>query len=68
MSVLTDKEKVIKGVYTNAASGYGSIRDTYVQANNIIPGIRCMDVKEYLGKQQHRQTHSKYSGNILLRI
>ena len=63
MSELTDKEKVIKGVYTNAMSGYGSIRDTYVQANNINPGIRYIDVKEYLGKQPHRQTQFKYSGN-----
>ena len=63
MSELTDKEKVIKGVYTNAASGYGSIRDTYVQANNINPGVRYIDVKEHLGKQQHRQTQSKYIGN-----
>ena len=63
MSELTDKEKVIKSVYTNAVSGYGSIRDTYVQANNINPGIRYIDVKEYLDKQQHRQTQFQYSGN-----
>ena len=35
MSELTDKEQIIKKVYTNAVSGYGSVRDTYVQANNI---------------------------------
>ena len=32
MAELTDKEKVIKDVYSNAASGYGSVRDTYIQA------------------------------------
>ena len=61
MSELSDKEKVIKDVYTNAASGYGSIRDTYIHANKISPVMRYyIDVKEYLDKLNHSQTQIKY--------
>ena len=31
MSELSDKDKLIKEVYENHISGYGSIRDTYQQ-------------------------------------
>ena len=51
------KEDTIKKVYENKVTGYGSVRDTYLQANKINPGIRYIDVKEYLDKLQHRQTH-----------
>ena len=50
MSETESKESTIKKVYENAASGYGSIRDTYIQANKIHPGMRYVDVKEYLDK------------------
>ena len=63
MSETESKESKIKKVYENAASGYGSARDTYIQANKINPGIRYVDVKEYLDKQQHRQTRFKYKGS-----
>ena len=63
MSETESKESTIKTIYENAASGYGSIRYTYIQANNISPGIRYVDVKEYLDKQQHRQTRFKYKGS-----
>ena len=56
------KEATIKGVYENPVPGYGPVRDTYVQANKINPGIRYVDVKEYLDKLQHRQTQFKYNG------
>ena len=56
------KEATIKIIYENPATGYGSVRDTYVQANKVNPGIRYIDVKEYLDKLQHRQTQFKYSG------
>ena len=32
MTELTDKEKIIKEIYENVATGYGSIKDTYQQA------------------------------------
>ena len=63
MSETESKESTIKTVYENVASGYGSVRDTYQQANKINPGIRYVDVKEYLDKQQHRQIRSKYKGS-----
>ena len=63
MSETESKESTIKKVYENAASGYGSIRDTYIQTNKINPGIRYVDVKEYLDKQQHRQIRFKYKGS-----
>ena len=56
------KEATTKIIYENPATGYGSVRDTYVQANKVNPGIRYVDVKEYLDKLQHRQTQFKYSG------
>ena len=49
-------------MHENTVSGYGSVRDTYVQANKINPGIRYIDVKEYLDKPQHRLTQFEYSG------
>ena len=63
MSETESKESTIKKVYENVASGYGSVRDTYIQANKINPGIRYVDVKEYLDKQQHRQIRFKYKGS-----
>ena len=58
---MTDsKEDTIKNVYFNPASGYGSVRDIYIQANKINAGLRYIDVKEYLDKQQHRQTQFQY--------
>ena len=39
------------------------MRDTYIQANTIKPGMRYVDVQEYLDKQQHRQTRFRYKGS-----
>ena len=63
MSETESKESTIKKVYENAASGYGSVRDTYIQADKINPGIRYVDVKEYLDKQQHRHIRFKHKGS-----
>ena len=57
MSELIDKEQIIKKVYNNTVSGFGSVRDTYVQANSINPGITYLIVKEYFSKQPHKQTN-----------
>ena len=43
MSETESKESTIKKVYENVASGYGSVRDTYIQANKINPGIRYVE-------------------------
>jgi hypothetical protein len=63
MTELTDKEKTIKKIYYNVVSGYGSKRDTYLQANKIDSSIRYVDVKEYLDAKPHKQTQFKYSGS-----
>ena len=47
---------------TKIKTSYGSVRDTFLQAHKINPDIRYADVKDYLGKQQHRQTQFKYKG------
>ena len=54
---------MIKDVYNNVITGYGSVRDTYLQSNKINPGIRYIDVKEYLEKQKHKQTQFRYRGS-----
>ena len=53
-------EATIKRIYTNLITGYGSVGDTYRQANKDNPSVRLADVKEYLGKLQHRQTQFQY--------
>ena len=60
MTELTEKENVIKAVYVNQASGFGSIFDTFKQSKVINPNTKISDVKEYLNKQQHRQTQFQY--------
>ena len=64
MTELTEKEQIIKYVYEHPVTGYGSIKDTYQQANEKHPGITHKDVKEYLDKQSTRQvrfTYKKYN-------
>ena len=56
------KDDIIKRIYNNPVSGYGSLRDTYQQAYKIDPTIRQIDVKNYLDSLQHRQTQFKYKG------
>ena len=53
-------EATIKNVYENPMGGYGRITDTYRQASKLNPSVKVSDVKEYLGKQQHRQTQFQY--------
>ena len=62
MTELTDKEKIIKEVYENKESGYGSIKDTLRQAVKKDSTIKYDDVKKYLDKLPHRQTQFKYKG------
>ena len=46
---------VIKAVYEDPETGFGSVRDTYLQAKAKDPGIRYIDVKAFLDKLAHRQ-------------
>ena len=51
-----DKYKIIRGVYYDADTGFGSINETYQQANKILNSITYNDVKEFLQRQKSRQT------------
>lgn len=52
----TDKNTVIRQVYYDADTGFGSINDTYQQAKKILNNITQNDVKEFLERQKLRQT------------
>ena len=60
MAELTDKEKIIKAVYEDKEQGFGSIKDTFKQANEKDKSIKLDDVKKYLDKQPFRQTQFTY--------
>ena len=62
MTELTDKEKIIKSIYENKETGYGSLKDTYRQAVKKDSTIKYDDVKKYLDKLPHRQTQFEYKG------
>ena len=57
------RAELIRSVYENKETGYGSLRDTYLQANAKDPGIRYIDVKTFLDRYQHRQTQFRYRGS-----
>ena len=59
---VVDKEKLIKGIYENVDTGYGSVKDTFDQAKQQDSTVRYTDVKKYLGEQKHRQVQFKYKG------
>ena len=52
-------EATIKKVY-ESPDGDGSINDTYKKAVKLNSSVKVSDVKEYLGKQQHKQTQFQY--------
>jgi hypothetical protein len=56
---LTEKQKIIKEIYYNRISGFGSISDTLKQAKEKDVNITYNDVKQYLDSLKHRQTHFK---------
>ena len=51
-----DKDKISRGVYRDADTGFGSINETYQQANKILNSLTYNDVKEFLQRQKSRQT------------
>ena len=44
---VVDKEKLIKGIYENVDTGYGSVKDTFDQAKQQDSTVRYTDVKKY---------------------
>ena len=58
----SDKDTIIKKVYFSDEIGFGSANATYREAHKQHSGITLQNVKEWMGKQQHKQTKFKYSG------
>ena len=50
-----NKNQVIRQVYYDADTGFGSITNTYKAANRILPSITYKDVKEFLERQESVQ-------------
>ena len=51
-----EKEKIIKKIYENAKTGFGNIKDTYKQVQEVNKNITFKDVREFLNKQTYKQT------------
>ena len=51
-----DKAQIIRSIYYDSESGFGSINDTYQQAKKVLSSITYNDVKEFLERQKSRQT------------
>ena len=54
-SMAADREAVIRRVYYNLKTGFGSIARTHADAKKIDPGITRKHVSDFLVKQEHRQ-------------
>ena len=50
-----DKDKIIRQVYYDADTGFGSIAETYKASKKILDSITYNDIKEFLEKQKVRQ-------------
>ena len=61
--VSADRQEIIRSVYEDPETGFGSLRETYQLANTKDPGIRYVDVKADLDRYQHRQTQARYKGS-----
>ena len=52
---MDNKDKIIRGVYYDSDTGFGSIAETYKESKRILNSITYNDVKEFLEKQNIRQ-------------
>ena len=57
---MTSKEDIIKSIYEHPITGWGSVCDTYKQANETQPGVTYKHVIDYLDKQATRQVWFTY--------
>jgi hypothetical protein len=64
---LSEKERVIAGVFYNRAHGFGSQRDTLIAARVLDPTITRSDVREFLANQELRQRRKPTKVNGYLR-
>ena len=55
MSTDIEKDKIIRGVYYDADTGFGSVRQTYDDAHKIMNSITYAYVKDFLERQKSRQ-------------
>ena len=55
-----NKNAVIRQVWYDADTGFGSIAQTYKQANKILSSITYQDVKEFLERQRTKQDKKGY--------
>jgi hypothetical protein len=56
MTTQPEKNRIIRQVYYDSDSGFGSIKSTYDDANKILNTITYNDVKDFLERQKSRQT------------
>jgi hypothetical protein len=56
MTDKSDKDQLIRQVYYDVDTGFGSIGDTYRDAKKILNTITYNDVKDFLERQKSRQT------------
>ena len=56
MSNQSEKDTIIRQVYYDADTGFGSISETYHNAKKILNTIKYNDVKDFLERQKSRQT------------
>lgn len=53
---MADKETVLRQIYYDKDTGFGSISETYKDANKVLNSITYQDTKDWLEKQKSRQT------------
>ena len=58
-----DKHTIIRGVYYDQGSGFGSINATYKQAHHMLDTITLNVVKDFLSRQTSGQTKSHRAFN-----
>ena len=58
-----ERQEIIRAVYNDPETGFGSLRDTYLQANEKDPGIRYIDVQHVLAKYDRRQAQTTFKGS-----
>ena len=56
MSTQSNKDKIIRQIYYDSDSGFGSIAETHREAKKILNSITYNDVKDFLERQKSRQT------------
>ena len=66
MAAASSSDAVIRKVYYNLQSGFGSIAKTHKAAQQVDPAIKKADVKAYLDKQEIRQGKKRRGDNSFI--